>query len=185
MHDNTRAAIAEGRRRWVDWTREARARGEIERFPGGRRARGLPSLSKNPIIRKAQRKLEQRKAQMARGVVVIPSTDATKAERLGTATDRSLGRVQEILDEEFDPREEFKQYQLQMNVALSVIASQVRLDAAALTAAGGGIAGLDDDDLDTRIERRMRQLQILEAEEEAEAPAELPPAEDLEGDVEE
>jgi hypothetical protein len=147
--------------------RSAKLRGEIERFPGGRRARGLPPLSKNKHVRKAQRIIE---ARMARAVVV-PAVDTTKAERLSEATDRSLGRVQEILDEEFDPREEFKQYQLQMNVALAVIASQVRLDAAALQAASGGLGGLDDDDLDSRIERKMRVLMAYEAEVLAEAEA--------------
>jgi hypothetical protein len=140
---------------------QLKAAGLIERFPNGERKHSLPPLSRNPIIRKAQRKLEERKAQMARGVVV-PASDATKAEKLSTATDRSLGRVQEILDEEFDPREEFKQYQLQMNVALSVIASQVRLDAAALQAASGGIAGLDDADLDRRLDRLADRIDRIE-----------------------
>jgi hypothetical protein len=36
------AARVEGRRRWVERMREAKARGEVERFPGGRRKRGLP-----------------------------------------------------------------------------------------------------------------------------------------------
>jgi len=61
-NNDTGAAIAEGRRRWVERMRAAKAQGEIDRFPGGRRKRGLPRLSKNPIIRKAQRIVEKAKA---------------------------------------------------------------------------------------------------------------------------
>jgi len=57
-HPHSRAARLEGRRRWVDRMREAKARGEITRFPNGARARHLPPLSKDPIIRRAQRIVE-------------------------------------------------------------------------------------------------------------------------------
>src|SRR5215471_1172341 len=57
-HTNSRSARLEGRRLWVEKMRAAKAAGLIEKFPGGRRARGLPQLSKNPTIRKAQRLVE-------------------------------------------------------------------------------------------------------------------------------
>jgi hypothetical protein len=50
-HPNSRVARLEGRRQWVTRMRAAKARGEIERFPGGRRAKGLPPLSRDPTIR--------------------------------------------------------------------------------------------------------------------------------------
>ena len=88
--------------------REAKARGEIERFPGGRRARGLPPLSKDRTIRRAQRILEARVSN--RGAVMVPATsDATKAEKLGEATDISLDRVLAFLYLDVDPRAEPKQ----------------------------------------------------------------------------
>jgi hypothetical protein len=47
-----------------------------------------------------------------------------------------------------------------------VIATQARLDAAALqAAAGGGLGGLDDGDLDTRLGRALGRLDLIEAEE--------------------
>jgi len=48
--------------------REAKARGEIERFPGGRRKRGLPPLSKDRTIRKAQRLVEKMMATRVKGL---------------------------------------------------------------------------------------------------------------------
>ena len=58
------AARVEGRRRWVERMRLAKARGEIEKIPGGRRAKGLPPLSKDPKIRKAQRFVEKAMAKL-------------------------------------------------------------------------------------------------------------------------
>jgi hypothetical protein len=163
--------------------REAKARGEIERFPGGRRKRGLPPLSKNRTIRRAQRIIE---ARVSKGTVVVPVSDQTKAEKLGTATGMALDRVLAFLGEEIDPRAEEKLFALQMSVAQSTISNQIRLEAAALQAAAGGIAGLDDDDLGTRIERKLRLVMAYEAEAEAEAAQgrEDEPADDDEiGDV--
>jgi hypothetical protein len=170
--------MVEGRRRWVARMREAKARGEIERFPGGRRARGLPPLSRHPTIRKAQRKLEERKAQMAKGVVV-PASDATKSEKLGEAVDVGLDRVLAFLNRDIEPEADPKLFALQISTALSAISTQARLDAAALQAASGGIGGLDDDDLDERLQRASRRLAVLEAE----AMEELQAAEGRESEV--
>ena len=59
MHPNTAAALVQGRQRWVARMREAKAAGQIERFPNGRRARHLPPLARDTTIRKAQRILER------------------------------------------------------------------------------------------------------------------------------
>jgi hypothetical protein len=135
--------------------REAKARGEIERFPGGRRARGLPPLSKNPTIRRAQRILE---ARVSKGAVVVPIGDATKAEKLGEATDKSLDRVLAFLDQDIDPQDDPKLYSLQMNTALTVIGIQVRVDNAALAASVLSPAGLTEDQ-----RREQARQAILEA----------------------
>jgi len=151
------AAIVGGRRRWVERMREAKARGEIERFPGGRRARGLPPLSKDRTIRRAQRILEARGSN--RGAVMVPATsDATKAEKLGEATDISLDRVLAFLYLDVDPRAEPKLFALQMNTAMTTISNQVRVDTAELTARALSPTGL------TEEQRRAQARQaILEA----------------------
>ena len=157
MHENTRLARAAGYQRWVARIREAKARGEIERFPGGRRARGLPPLSKDRTIRRAQRILEARVSN--RGAVMVPATsDATKAEKLGEATDISLDRVLAFLYLDVDPRAEPKLFALQMNTAMTTISNQVRVDTAELTARALSPTGL------TEEQRRAQARQaILEA----------------------
>jgi hypothetical protein len=69
QHPNTRAAAIEGRRRWLAAQRLAKQAGLIEKIPGGRRAKGLPKLSKDRTIRKAQRVLEEMMARKALRVV--------------------------------------------------------------------------------------------------------------------
>ena len=127
MHDNTRAAIAEGRRRWVERMREAKERGEINRFPNGRRAKGLPPLSKDPKIRKAQRFVEKAMAKL------VPSdgrpwTEMSKAEKLGRATERALDCVRDILELGIDPSDA-KTLAIVKDTALNIISQQIRLDA--------------------------------------------------------
>jgi len=58
-HVNSRVARLEGRRRWVERMRAAKAAGQIDRFPNGRRARGLPLRSKDPIISRGQQLIER------------------------------------------------------------------------------------------------------------------------------
>jgi hypothetical protein len=143
----------------------AKAAGEIEKFPcgGNRQAEGLPPLSKNKHIRKAQRLVE---AQMSRRAAIV-AAGLTKAERLGSAVDTALEVATEILALGVDPTDP-RVLAIVKDTALSIIATQARLDAAALQAASGGVASFGDDDLDERIERRMRLVRALEAEEEAE-----------------
>jgi hypothetical protein len=122
--------------------RAAKARGEIARFPNGGRAKGLPPLSRNPIIRKAQRLIE---AKMQAKAVVVPVKDITKAEKLGAASDRSLDRVVAFLDQDIDPQADPKLFALQINTSLTIISVQGRLDAAALQAQALSTAGLSDE----------------------------------------
>src|SRR5262249_30721912 len=99
-HPNSRAARLEGRRRWVERMREAKARGETERFPGGRRARGLPPLSEDPTIRKAQRIIEAKMAEQSKAAVTTgerPWSELSKAEKLAVATDLGLDVSMKIL----------------------------------------------------------------------------------------
>jgi hypothetical protein len=48
------------------------------------------------------------------------------------------------------------------DTALSIIANQVRLDAAVLQAASGGLGAIDDDE--RRLERARRRLELFETE---------------------
>ena len=137
------------------------AAGEIAKFPcgGNRRAQGLPPLSKDRIIAKAQRMVEQ---QMSKRAALV-AAGLTKAERLSAATDTALEVATEILALGVDPADP-RILAIVKDTALSIIATQARLDAAQLAAASGGIAGLDDDDLDERLGRAMQRLEVLEAE---------------------
>jgi len=87
-HPSSKAARIEGRRRWLDRMREAKAAGQIEKIPGGRRAKGLPPLSKDRKIREAQRMIE--KMMSERAVARRWGEGLTKAERLSEATDEAL-----------------------------------------------------------------------------------------------
>ena len=137
-------AMVEGRRRWVERMRTAKAAGLIERFPGGRRARGLPPLSKDPKIRKAQRLIETRMAERNAAVVMAPRSDPpahraerpwaemSKGEKLAAATDRALDVAKAYLDVPVDPSN-LKLASLQTNLALGVIGYQVRVESGALS----------------------------------------------------
>ena len=94
--------MVKGRRRWVERMRALKARGEIERFPGGRRARGLPRLSKNPIIRKAQRIVEKAKAMVDQAIATVPErpwSELSHPEKLALETGVSLDIIAKILND--------------------------------------------------------------------------------------
>jgi hypothetical protein len=138
MHTNTATAIVEGRRRWVDRMHEAKERGEIVRFPGGRRAPGLPPLSKDPKIRKAQRIVEKELAEMARtrkkqpnllGPAPKPWQQLSRAEKLERASDLGLNRAYEILQLGVDPLNP-KVLAIVQNTALTIISRQIAIEAA-------------------------------------------------------
>jgi len=129
-HPNSCAARLEGRRRWVERLRAAKARGEIERFPGGRRARGLPPLSREPTIRRAQRLLEAEVAKKkVAGDGAVPRVWETlsKAAKLSHNADLALDCARQILELGVDPSDP-KLLSIVKETALSVIAAQIRLD---------------------------------------------------------
>jgi len=99
------------------------------------------------------------------GLAQLNEGDLTRAEKLGSAVDTALDITQEILALGVNPKD-IQLLKVVKDVALSVIATQARLDAAALQAASaGGLGGLPDDDLDTRLSRALGRLDLLEAEE--------------------
>jgi hypothetical protein len=167
MHENTRAALAEGRRQWVARLREAKARGEVERFPGGRRARGLPSLSRDPTIRKAQRILEKAKAMADQEIAPVPDRPwevMGHSEKLDKETGLALDIAAKILRDgaqmlERDGIEgaDIKLVTMVKDTALQVISTQVRVDNAKLAASVLAPAGLNEEQRRQRARELIRQ----------------------------
>jgi hypothetical protein len=153
--------------------REAKDRGEIERFPGGRRARDLPPLSRDPIIRKAQRIVEKAKAMADQEIATTlerPWSELTHTEKLDKGTGMALNIAAKILNDgaqllERDGLEgtDPKLAALVKDTALQVISTQVRVDNAKLAASVLSPTGL------TNEERRERARRLI-----AEAFAERP-----------
>lgn len=165
MHDNTRAAIAEGRRRWVERMREAKERGEINRFPNGRRAKGLSPLSKDPKIRKAQRFVEKVKAMAEREIATIrelPWEELTHPQKLDIETGKALDIAAKILNDGAQMLEragiegvDTKLLMLVKDTAMQIISAQLRVDAAVLVASASAPVGLNDP------ERREKARQMI------------------------
>jgi hypothetical protein len=163
--------MVEGRRRWIERMRAAKARGELARLPGGRRSRGLPKLSRDKKIRRAQRILEKKMAARKKAAVSAVAKrqwqELDKAGKLSEATDRSLDRVYDFLRMDVDPVEDPKLFALQQQVALSTISNQIRLDAAVLQA-HTALSAIPEETLERRLEQAFARLdelpEILEEE---------------------
>ena len=148
--------------------RAAKAAGQIERFPGGRRARDLPPLSKDRTIRRAQRLVEKAKVMADHNVATVPDrpwSELTSPEKLARETGLSLDIAAKILNDgaqilERDGLEgtDPKLVALVKDTALSIIGNQIRVDTAVLTASAVSPEGLTDSE---RRERARRM--ILEA----------------------
>ena len=148
--------------------REAKARGEIERFPNGRRARHLPKLSRDPTIRRAQRIVEKMKAGADHDIAAVPErpwSELTHPEKLDKETGLALDIAAKILNDgvqllERDGLEgaDIKLVTMIKDTALQVISTQVRVDNAKLTASVLSPTGLNEE------QRRERaRLEILAA----------------------
>ena len=166
-HPNSRAARLKGRRQWVERMREAKARGEIELFPGGRRARGLPPLSRDPTIRKAQRILEKAKAMADQEIATVPErpwSERGHAEKLDLETGQALDIAAKILRDgtqmlERDGIEgaDIKLVTLVKDTALQVISTQLRVDHAKLAASVLAPDGLNEEQRRQRARELIRQ----------------------------
>jgi hypothetical protein len=161
----------------------AKARGEIAKFPNGRRAKSLPPLSKDRKIRKAQRLLEaamaKRKAEKAAvpATVTQPWQGLDKAGKLSEMTDQGLDELYAFLMKPVDPEKNEKLYLAKISTALSVVSAQIRLDAAALMARSGAVLNEDER---ARLDWAHRRWAMLAAEEAEKVKEEvdvlLPPA---------
>ena len=133
------AALQAGRARWVERMREAKARGEIARFPNGRR-RGVPNgaLRADKHIRRAQLVIEglrdmARKSVPALPADVLPTQPPSAAERQADNLDRALDVVGQILALPVDP-ENVKLLAQQKDAALMTISQSIRIDETRLRA---------------------------------------------------
>ena len=146
----------------------AKVAGQIERFPNGRRAKGLPRLSKDPTIRRAQKIIEKAKAMADQEIASLleqPWSELSHPEKLALETGVSLDIIAKILNDgaqilERDGLEgtDIKLATFVRDTAQSVISNQIRIDSAKLAASVSSPAGL------TEQQRREQARQaILEA----------------------
>ena len=165
-HPNSRASWLEGRRRWVEEMRQAQAAGQIERFPGGRRARSLPPLSRDPIIRKAQRIVEKAKAMADQDIATVPGrpwSELSHPEKLDLETGQALDIAAKILRDGAQLLErdglgaDIKLITMIKDTALQVISTQVRVDIGKLAAGVLSPAGLNEQ------ERRQQAREAIQA----------------------
>ena len=113
-----------------------KAAGIITRFPGGKRPRGSPPLSKDKTIRRAQRMVEKLMAKQSEAAVQTNGNEAparawddlSKAEKLSRTTDLALDCARQILELGIDPSDVELLAQVK-DAALNVISQQIRLDA--------------------------------------------------------
>ena len=143
MHHNTRLALQAGRARWIERMQQAKARGEIARFPNGRR-RGVPNGARAPDkhIRRAQLVIERLRNMVRKAVPALPADavpavkpwdEMTKAEKLSAATELALDNVRQILELGINP-EDVKLLAQVKDTALTIISQQIRIEESALRA---------------------------------------------------
>ena len=152
QHPNTCAAAIEGRRRWVERMRRAKAAGLIERFPNGRRAKGLPPRSKDRIIAKGQRLIEQAIA-MTKALPAVPDKsweEMTDGEKFASNFSASLDFSHEVLNRHTN-WEDTELLKLKKEIALSTQAAAIRVKVAEL--------GPRSDD--SVVERLMRRVAAI------------------------
>jgi hypothetical protein len=119
--------------------RAAKARGEIARFPNGRR-RGVPNGAPpaDKHIRRAQLGIERLRDMVKKSVPalpadVLPAQPPSAAERQADNLDRALGVIEQILALPVDP-ENVKLLAQQKDAALTTISQSIRIDETRLRA---------------------------------------------------
>jgi hypothetical protein len=152
QHPNTRAAAVEGRHRWLERMRQAKAAGLIEKIPGGRRARGLPPRSNDRIIVRGQRLLDRMIEDMEKLPTIPdkPPEQQTDSELFGGNFRRSLLFSREVLDRDTN-WEDVELLKLKKEVALATQTAAVRIKVAEL-------APRSDDGVVERLMRRVAAI---------------------------
>ena len=156
QHPNTCAAAIEGRRRWVERMRAAKERGEVDRFPNGRRARGLPKRSKDRIIARGQRLIEQAIAEMAKAKKNLPAVperpweEKTVGEKFSANFEDALDFSHEVLNRNTN-WEDIELLKLKKEIALAAQSQAIRIRVAELSPRS-------DDSVVNRLMQRVAAL---------------------------
>jgi hypothetical protein len=133
--------------------RRAKAAGLVERFPNGRRAKGLPSRSKDRIIARGQRLIEQAIAEMEKTLPAVPDKSLEQqsdAELFAGNFRRSLLFSRDVLDRP-DDWGDMEFMKMKRDIATSVQSAAVRIKVAELRPPGD----------DSVVERLMRRVAAL------------------------
>jgi hypothetical protein len=143
--------------------RAAKAAGLIAKIPGGRRARGLPPRSKDRIIARGQRLIEQAIAEMEKTLPAVTNKsweEMTDGEKFASNFSASLDFNHEVLNRRTN-WEDTELLKLKKEIALSTQAAAVRLRTAEL-------APRSDDTVVSRLMERVARLRrgvtVLEIE---------------------
>ena len=155
-HPNSRAARLEGRRLWVERMRAAKAAGLIERFPSGRRARGLPPRPKDRIIARGQRLVAQAIAEMAKAKKNLPAVpekpweEKTVGEKFSANFEDALDFSHEVLNRNTN-WEDIELLKLKKEIALAAQSQAIRIRVAELSPRS-------DDSVVDRLMRRVAAI---------------------------
>jgi hypothetical protein len=130
----------------------AKAAGLIKKIPGGRRARGLPPRSKDRIIARGQRLIEQAIA-MAKALPAVPGKsweDLTDGQKFARNFSASLDFNHEVLNRHTN-WEDTQLLKLKKEIALSTQTAAIRVKVAEL-------APRADDSVVERLMQRVAAL---------------------------
>ena len=136
--------------------RAAKERGEVDRFPNGRRARGLPKRSKDRIIARGQRLIEQAIAEMAKAKKNLPAVperpweEKTVGEKFSTNFEDALDFSHEVLNRNTN-WEDIELLKLKKEIALAAQSQAIRIRVAEL-------APRADDSVVERLMRRVAAI---------------------------
>ena len=133
--------MAAGRARWLAQMRELKAKGLIEKIPGGRRPGSQPRKTGDKIIDRARMVLAERQAERVAedgeeatlpALTGRPWEQMSPSAKLLTLTGKSMDTINRILDmpdeEGATPALKLKLLSIKKDAALSVLATQVKVD---------------------------------------------------------
>jgi hypothetical protein len=136
--------------------RAARVAGLVEKFPNGRRARGLPPRSKDRIIARGQRLVEQAIAEMAKAKKNLPAVpekpweEKTVGEKFSANFEDALDFSHEVLNRNTN-WEDIELLKLKKEIALAAQSQAIRIRVAELSPRS-------DDSVVNRLMQRVAAL---------------------------
>jgi hypothetical protein len=131
------AARVEGRRRWVEQMRQAKAAGLAARFPGGRPPAGRYTAppGTDRVVARARRVIEQEQQAMRKKIApdpaalpaTVPRPEPSHGDRLHDLTGKALTVINDVLDAPCAP-DNYKLMSLKKDAALSILGAQIKVD---------------------------------------------------------